>query len=59
MTTTARLSLGAARTVLALTLLTAATALLGGCNTTAGFGQDVSATGHAVTNSADTVRQKL
>jgi len=27
--------------------------LLGGCQTTAGAGEDVSATGHALTNSAD------
>ncbi|HSZ93076.1 MAG TPA: entericidin A/B family lipoprotein [Acetobacteraceae bacterium] len=32
---------------------------LGGCNTTAGLGQDVSATGKAVTNSADKVKQGL
>jgi entericidin B len=29
------------------------------CNTTAGVGQDVSATGHAVTNSAEKVKQGL
>ena len=33
--------------------------MLGGCNTTAGLGQDVSATGKAVTNSADKVKQGL
>jgi predicted small secreted protein len=33
--------------------------VLGGCNTTAGLGQDVSATGKAVTNSADKVKQGL
>ncbi len=33
--------------------------LLGGCNTTAGVGQDVSATGKAVTNSAEKVKQGL
>ncbi len=27
--------------------------LLGACHTTAGAGQDISATGHALTNSAD------
>jgi predicted small secreted protein len=32
---------------------------LGGCNTTAGVGQDVSATGKAVTNSAEKVKQGL
>jgi predicted small secreted protein len=33
--------------------------VLGGCNTTAGLGQDVSATGKAVTNSAEKVKQGL
>ena len=39
---------------IALTLLAlvAAVPLLGACHTTAGAGQDLSATGHAVTNSA-------
>jgi predicted small secreted protein len=40
---------------IALTLLTlvAAAPLLGACHTTAGAGQDISATGHAITHSAD------
>lgn len=38
---------------LALLLLIAAAPLLGACNTTAGAGQDLSATGHAITNSAE------
>jgi len=33
--------------------------LLGACNTTAGVGKDVSATGNAVTESADKVKQSL
>jgi predicted small secreted protein len=33
--------------------------LLAGCNTTAGAGADVSATGHAVTHTADEVKNKL
>ena len=37
----------------ALLLLIAAVAMLGGCNTSAGAGQDLSATGHAITNSAE------
>ena len=39
---------------IALTLfaLTAAAPLLGACHTTAGAGQDISATGHVLTNSA-------
>jgi len=32
---------------------------LGGCNTAAGFGQDVSNAGHAVTNAADKAKQGL
>jgi len=32
---------------------------LGGCNTTAGLGQDVSATGKAVTNGAEKVKQGM
>jgi predicted small secreted protein len=34
-------------------------ALLSACNTTAGAGEDVSAAGHAVTNSADKVKSGL
>jgi len=40
-------------------LLSGATALLSVCNTTAGAGQDVSAAGHAVTNSAEKVKSGL
>ncbi len=50
---------GAARTAFVLTLLMGAAPLLSACNTTAGFGQDVSATGNAVTTSADKVKQGL
>ncbi|HEY2619379.1 MAG TPA: entericidin A/B family lipoprotein [Acetobacteraceae bacterium] len=42
--------------VLALLLLIAAAPLLGACNTTAGAGQDLSATGHAITNGADKLK---
>jgi len=38
---------------LTLLVLVAAMPLLGACHTTAGAGQDLSATGHAVTHSAD------
>jgi entericidin B len=41
---------------LALLLLIVALPLLGACNTTAGAGQDLSATGHAVTNSAEKLK---
>ena len=45
--------------VINLVLLTSTVALLSACNTTAGVGQDVSATGHAVTNTADKVKSGL
>jgi predicted small secreted protein len=38
--------------VLTLFLLLGAMPLLGACHTTAGAGEDISATGHAVTNGA-------
>jgi predicted small secreted protein len=45
------------RTKLSLTLtllaLIGATSLLGACHTTAGAGEDLSATGHVITHSAD------
>jgi predicted small secreted protein len=37
---------------LGLFVLLAAAPLLGACHTTAGAGQDISATGHVITNSA-------
>jgi predicted small secreted protein len=40
-------------------LLLGASVMLSACNTTAGAGQDVSAAGHAVTNTADQVKSKL
>jgi predicted small secreted protein len=40
-------------------LLSGAIILLDACNTTAGIGQDVSAAGHAVTNTADKVKQGM
>jgi len=47
----------AMRTTLSITLalfvLIGAAPLLGACHTTAGAGQDLSATGHALTHSAD------
>jgi predicted small secreted protein len=45
--------------VLNLVMLSGATALLSACNTTAGVGQDVSAAGHAVTNSAEKVKSGM
>jgi predicted small secreted protein len=43
----------------ALLALIAVAGALSGCNTTAGAGADVSATGHAVTHAADAVKEKL
>ena len=45
--------------LLSMSVLAGTATMLGGCNTTAGLGQDVSATGRAVTNSADKVKQGL
>jgi predicted small secreted protein len=45
--------------LLNLVLLSGAATLLSACNTTAGAGKDVSAAGHAVTNSADKVKAGL
>ncbi|MBS0560472.1 MAG: entericidin A/B family lipoprotein [Proteobacteria bacterium] len=41
------------RSALAIALLAGSLAVLGACNTTAGVGKDVSATGNALTNSAE------
>ena len=45
--------------VLNFLLLSSATTLLSACNTTAGVGQDVSATGNAVTNTAEKVKSGM
>jgi predicted small secreted protein len=50
---------GAVQAILAASLLVGASALLSACNTTAGVGQDVSATGHAVTTTADKAKQAM
>jgi predicted small secreted protein len=42
-----------------LILLSGASVLLNACNTTAGAGKDVSAAGHAVTNSAEKVKSGM
>ena len=44
---------------LSVLVLVGAAVALSACNTTAGVGQDVSAAGHAVTNSADKVKQGM
>jgi entericidin B len=45
--------------LLNLVVLSGAAALLSACNTTAGAGQDVSAAGHAVTNSAEKIKSNM
>lgn len=45
--------------VLALTVFGGITSLLSACNTTAGAGKDVSAAGHAVTNTAEETKEKM
>lgn len=55
----ARLRIVIGTSVLTFLLLVGAAVGLSACNTTAGAGQDVSATGHAVTNSAEKVKQGL
>ena len=45
--------------LLNIVFLSGAIALLSACNTTAGVGQDVSATGRAVTNTAEKAKSGL
>ncbi len=45
--------------LLGLTALMVGGLMLSGCNTTAGAGQDVKATGAAITRGADTVKDKM
>jgi entericidin B len=49
----------AATVLLALSVLGGLGMTVTACNTTAGAGKDVSATGHAVTNTADKVKSGL
>ncbi len=44
---------------LAILTLVGAAGLLSACNTTAGAGQDIASTGHAITSGADTVKAKI
>ncbi len=55
----ATLRQGAARMVLGLALLFGAAVTLSACNTTAGAGQDLSAGGHAVTNTAEKAKSAM
>jgi predicted small secreted protein len=50
---------GAAKFLIAALLLSAVAATLSACNTTAGVGQDISSTGHALSNTADSAKQGL
>ncbi len=50
---------GVTAALLASFILGGALVMLSACNTTAGVGQDVSATGRAVTNSAEKVKQGM
>jgi predicted small secreted protein len=50
---------GVASALLTLTLLAGAATMLSACNTTAGFGQDMSAAGQALSNSANKTKQGL
>lgn len=45
--------------LLAVAVLVTAGALLSACNTAAGVGQDVSATGHAVSTTAEKVKNAM
>jgi predicted small secreted protein len=56
---TRRFGASTASAMLAGFLLLGTITLLGACNTTAGVGQDVSAAGRAVSNSAEKVKQGL
>jgi len=48
-----------AMTFLSLFLLTGAATVLSACNTMRGLGEDTSAAGHALTNSATTTQQQV
>jgi entericidin B len=54
-----RIRANVVRSMLSVFVLLGAVVTLSACNTTAGLGQDVSATGKAVTNSAEKVKQGL
>jgi predicted small secreted protein len=45
--------------MLALVALGCAASMLAACNTTAGAGRDISATGHAITNTAQDTKDKM
>jgi predicted small secreted protein len=45
--------------ILALVALGCATSMFAACNTTAGAGRDISATGHAITDTAQDTKDKM
>ena len=59
MQTVALMRRNLASAMLSAFVLAGAITMLGACNTTAGLGQDVSATGKAVTTGAEKVKQGL
>ena len=48
-----------AMALLTLVLLSGAAGMLSACNTTAGFGQDMSSAGHALTGAADKTKSSF
>jgi predicted small secreted protein len=56
---TSRLCRHASIALILAVLLASVVTTLSGCNTTAGFGQDVSGAGHAISNSANEVKNKM
>jgi predicted small secreted protein len=50
---------GFASALLAIFVLAGAATMLGACNTTRGFGQDLSAAGSALSNSAEKTKEKM
>jgi entericidin B len=50
---------GLASALLAIFVLAGAVTVLGACNTTRGFGEDMSAAGHALSNSAEKTKDSM
>ncbi|HEX6842771.1 MAG TPA: entericidin A/B family lipoprotein [Stellaceae bacterium] len=50
---------GFASALLAIFVLAGAATVLGACNTTRGFGEDMSAAGQALSNSAETTKNAM
>ena len=54
-----RMRKGFASALLAIFVLAGAATMLGGCNTTRGFGEDMSAAGNALSNSAEKTKNAM